>query len=143
MRVLNLKRRLCHMTLLRPHPLGDFHLHLPAIGIEEDEFVLVDRHFHRIAHNQTFAGISRAAPHALAARGVDDAFHLYSEDRPSEARATVEPLVIRDVDEFAGFEFMFRSARDTGAQYQHHNQPKLGQESLSSLLSAFNHTADH
>jgi hypothetical protein len=36
---------------------------------------------------------------------------------------------------------MFRGARDTGAQYQRHNQPELGQESLSSLLNAFHHNS--
>jgi hypothetical protein len=131
------------MTLLRPRPLGDLHLHFLAIGIEKDEIILVDRHFDRIAHDQSFAGISGASPHALAARSVDDVIDLDRENRPAEARATVEPLIIGNIEELASLELMFSGARDTGAQYQRQNQPKLWQEALSSLLNAFNHSSGH
>jgi pimeloyl-ACP methyl ester carboxylesterase len=89
------------MTLLRPRPLGDLHLHFLAIGIEKDEIILVDRHFDRIAHDQSFAGISGASPHALAARSVDDVIDLDRENRPAEARTTVEPLIIGNIEELA------------------------------------------
>jgi hypothetical protein len=85
-------------TILRPRSLGDLHLHFLAIGIEQYQLVLVDRHFDRIAHNQTFAGISGTAPHALAARGVDDVIDLPGENSPSDARSLVEPRVIGDID---------------------------------------------
>jgi hypothetical protein len=129
------------MSLLRPSPLGDFHLHFLAFGIQEDEFVLIDRHFDGIAHNQPFAGISRAAPQALAACGIDDVLDLDREDRPSVCCPTVKPFVVGDADKLTRLEFVFRSARDTGNRYQRQNQPKLGQEALSCLLNAFHHTS--
>ena len=53
------------MNLLRPSPLGDLHLHFLAIGIEKDELILVDSNLDRIANDQSFAGVSGAAPHAI------------------------------------------------------------------------------
>jgi len=128
------------MTLLRPSPLGDLHLHFLAVGIKEDELVLIDRDFHGIANNQSLAGITCAAPHTLPARGVDDALHLDSEDRPSEARAIMEPLVIGDIDELTRLEFMIRGAERSRKRQSNRDDQQHFSQAMPSRLNAFHNT---